>query len=59
MQDEDGFNIRTYLTETWIQGSCDVDGDLTNECNKVEVIQSFLTFYLITFVNTHNFMNNA
>lgn len=49
MQDEDGFNIRTYFTETWIQGSCDVDGDLTNECNKVEVIQSFLTFYLIKY----------
>lgn len=49
MQDEDEFNIRTNLTGTWTQGSCDVDGDLTNECNKVEVIQSFLTFYLIKY----------
>lgn len=49
MQDEDGFNIRTYLTGTWIYGSCDVDGDLTNECNNVEVIPSFLTFYLIKY----------
>lgn len=49
MQDEYGFNIRTYLTETWIQGSCDVDGDLTNECNNVQVIQSFPTFYLIKY----------